>query len=63
MKHLKSTSFNILGFEPYFNEYVTVGYINHKNKTIKPSFGYFAPHKYGNSLKRKAKKIGYNFSN
>ena len=56
-------SLSILGFEPYFNNFVTVGYINHINKIIRPAFGYFYPHKYGRRLKAKAKKIGYNFTN
>jgi hypothetical protein len=51
----------VLGFEPYFNSFVKVGSINHEKKIIRPSFGYFAPHKYGKRLKAKAKKLNYTF--
>ena len=52
----------VLGFEPFFIDFVTVGYVNHEDKIIKPAFGYFAPHKYGKRLKAHAKKLNYTFN-
>lgn len=61
-KELNSNGyFDILGFEPFFNSFVKVGIINHKDKIIRATFGYFAPHKYGKRLKAKAKKLNYTF--
>ena len=54
-------SFDILGFEPYFNDFVVVGTINHNTKRIRPTHGYFYPHKYGKRMKAMAKKLNYTF--
>ena len=53
----------IVGFEPYFNSLVKVAFIDHGKKEIRPSHGYFAPHKYGKKSKKYAESIGYTFNN
>ncbi len=53
----------ILRYEPYFNERVATAIINHELKEIRPTHGYFYPHKYGKMNKQLAKKIGYSFNN
>jgi hypothetical protein len=61
VKHSENNSIMIGGFEPYFNEFVWVGTINHENKTIRANFGYFYPHKYGKEMKNCAKSMNYKF--
>jgi hypothetical protein len=53
----------ILGFEPYFNKLVLIAMINHERKEIRPTNGYFYPHKYGKKAKKYAESIGYTFNN
>ena len=53
----------ILGYEPYFDKLVSVATIYADTKEIKPSHGYYAPHKYGKQMKKFAQSIGYNFNN
>lgn len=52
----------IMGFEPYFNEMVWVGTIDHDKKEIKPTHGYFAPHLYGKRMRAKARSMGYKYT-
>jgi hypothetical protein len=53
----------LMGFEPFFEKDVVVATINHEQKTIRPTHGYFYPHKHGKTSKAYAKKIGYEFNN
>ena len=38
-----------------------VGTINDKTKQVRPTHGYFPPHKTGNKIKIYAKAVGYDF--
>lgn len=38
-----------------------VGTVNHKNKTVRPTHGYFKPNKTGVLVEKYAKTIGYTF--
>ena len=63
MRTFRENENKILNFEPYFNDYVITATICHNSKEIKPSHGYFYPHKYGKINKLVAKKLGYTFNN
>jgi hypothetical protein len=59
---------NILGeviqaHEPYLEKKVAVAIINHEKKEIRPTHGYFNPHKYGKYISKYAESIGYKFNN
>jgi len=51
----------ILRYEPYFECKVPTAIIDHNDKTIYPSHGYFKPHKYGKYNEKLANKLGYKF--
>jgi len=53
---------NILGYEPFFNKNVTIGTVDHTNKEVRPSHGYFPPHSHGKRIQRYARIIGYKFN-
>lgn len=50
------------GYEPYFEKNVVVAIIDHEAKTIRPTHGYFPPHKHGKYSQKYAKSIGYQFN-
>lgn len=52
----------IYGWEPYFEKLVWVATVDHENKEVRPTQGYFPPHQHGITSKRYAKKMGYNFN-
>lgn len=51
----------ILRYEPYFNCNVPTAVIDHNDKSIYPTHGYFKPHKYGKLNEQLAKRLGYKF--
>lgn len=51
----------ILGYEPYFGKDVTIAFVNHEQRTIRPAHGYFPPHRYGNQTRKFAKELGYDY--
>ena len=51
----------IMGYEPYFGKEVVTGFINHESKTIRPTHGYFPPHRHGVENVKYAKDLGYKF--
>lgn len=61
MRTRESNPNEILGFEPYFGKDVTIAFINHDQKTIRPAHGYFPPHRYGKESRKFAKDLGYKF--
>ena len=63
MKHNKVIENGVYGFEPYFEKLVITAIIDHENKEVRPSHGYFAPHKHSGFSKKVAKELGYNFNN
>lgn len=52
----------ILGYEPALGVDVITAFINHEAKTIRPTHGYFPPHRYGKENAKYAKEIGYTFN-
>ena len=62
-KYVKIEGNHILRYERYFDKHVITASIDHENKVIRPSHGYFYPHKHGKSNKAYAKKLGYVFNN
>ena len=52
---------NLLGYEPYFEEDVTVASFSEKDKIVRPSQGYFYPNPMAKRVIRWAKKNGYEF--
>jgi hypothetical protein len=53
----------IYGYEPYFEKKVLVANIDHNQKEVIPTHGYFLPHKIGVKSKKYAESIGYSFNN
>jgi hypothetical protein len=60
---LKIKGDEIYTYEPYFEKDVLVATIDQKNKEVRPTHGYFSPHKIGQKSKKYAEKIGYSFNN
>ena len=52
----------ILGFEPYFKDFVTVAHIDRNNNEIRPTHGYFPEHPYGKLTKKYAKENGFKYN-
>jgi ppGpp synthetase/RelA/SpoT-type nucleotidyltranferase len=52
---------NLLGYEPYFEEDVTVASFSEKDKIVRPSQGYFYPNPMAKRVISWAKKNGYEF--
>ena len=61
MYSIKIEKSAIYGFEPVFNKHVIVAHIDHDNKEIRPTHGYFVPHTYGKKVQKYAESIGYEF--
>lgn len=52
----------ILGYEPALGVDVTIAFINHGSKSIRPCHGYFPPHRYGKETQKYAKELGYTYN-
>lgn len=63
MKRSKVIGNDVYGFEPYFDKLVVIATIYHENKEVRPTHGYFAPHRLSRYTKSVSKRLGYNFNN
>ena len=48
----------LTGWEPYFGKNVKIATVDDVLKEVRPTHGYFPPHKHGIAAKRWAKKYG-----
>lgn len=62
-KNIKFEGEKIMGFEPYFNDFVRIATIDSEMKEVRPAHGYFYPHYYGKITKKWSLENGYNFNN
>jgi len=54
---------HLLGYEPFFKEYVSIATALPNRKVVKPCHGYFSQHPHSQRSKLWAKSLEYEFNN
>ena len=59
----KANRLHIYAYEPYFKSDVWVGVMDYDRREVRPTHGYFYPHKYGKLMKKMAEQMRFTFNN